>query len=318
MIYQKLHKIKNIFFLAGCFLGLVAFLPGCKEELNENVLANQTLRQIIVESDNFSLLERVLVRTNLLDSLEDGSFTVFAPSNDAFISAGFRTENDINDRSIDSLRRLVRYHILRGITPTEVISAASNRKITMIDSLAAYTTKNDTGVYINGARFLQADVEAINGVIHVIDRVLTVPLNTTTVTVRNDAQLTLLNAALIRTNFADRLADRAQTLTLFAPSNAAFNSAGYESVQEINSANLDSLRNIISYHVVPIRLYTPDLIPGVQFTSLSTGRITVQNVDVNGIVLRGIPANNTSRINRANVSTANGVIHVIDRLLLPF
>ncbi len=317
MVRKYFNSIKTISLTTLFVIISAAFLTGCKEELNEDILANQTIKQIITEGDNFSLLERVLVRTNLLDSLADGSFTVFAPSNDAFIAAGYRNENDVNDRNVDSLRRLIRYHIFNGTTPTEAISAASNRPLVMIDSLTAYTTKNDTGVYINGARFLQADVDAINGVIHVIDRVLSVPLNTTAVTVGRDPSLTLLNAALVRTNLTARLADRARTVTLFAPSNEAFSQAGFASVQEINSANLDSLTAIISYHIVPLRLYTPDLIPTTQFTTLSTGRLTVQSVTVDGITLKGIPANNTSNISRANISTANGVTHTINRLLLP-
>ena len=196
------------------------------------------------------------------------------------------------------------------------IATADNQELVMLSGKKAYLTKDANGVSINAAKVTTADVAADNGVIHVINAVIVAPASNIVELAVATPTLSLLKEAVLRastgkTNVAAVLAG-AGPFTVFAPTNTAFEAAGFNSAA-IAKADPDFLATVLTYHTIAARVYS---------TNLKTGNVkTVEGREVainaaNATVQGG--ANTTaSKITAANIFATNGVVHVIDAVLLP-
>jgi uncharacterized surface protein with fasciclin (FAS1) repeats len=305
----------NQFFRALALLALVAVLPACN---NDDEPSPQTITDIVLTNNDFTLLRAAVERAGLAEALRGGTLTVFAPNDAAFRASGFADVAAINAAPINTLTAILQYHVLGTRTPSSAIPTADNTQVTTLGQVAAFVTRNAAGVSVNGVRVVQPDLEAANGVIHVIDRVLLPPGGNLVQVAQGNPEFSLLVAAVLRasqgaTNVAQVLSGTAP-LTVFAPTNAAFRAAGFADVAAINAADPAVLARILTYHVVPGRVFSTNLAAGNVATAQG-GNVTI---GLSPVTVRGNGNGGTaSNVTQANLVATNGVVHVIDRVLLP-
>jgi uncharacterized surface protein with fasciclin (FAS1) repeats len=290
-----------------------------------------TITDKVVADASLSVLEAAVTKAELGTVLKGtGPFTVFAPDNDAFTASGITS---VDPLSKEDLQKILLYHTIPSKILSTDVPAGSNTKVltTNAPQDSIFVTKNANGVFVNGIKVKEADILADNGVIHKLERVL-IPasgnvVETAIATSGGDNGLDSLVVAVVRADAAaPGLINTLSTgiLTVFAPTNKAFRdlltALSLTNVSEIPIATLSA---VLLYHVVPSRAFSSDLANGALpmlangSTTISltgptiTGNNSVLNLSVAGTVV------NTSTIIATNVLCRNGVVHVIDRVLLP-
>jgi len=309
--------------LSSLFLALALTFSACKDEENPTIPPPQNIVDLVVSGNQFTLLEAAVTRAGLVTTLSgNGPFTVFAPTDDAFRAAGFADAAAINSASVATLTNILLYHVVSGtaVASSAIPTAQTSYPTSVSGNAPIFVTKASSGsVSVNNARVQQADVQATNGVVHVIDRVLMPPAGNVLQLAAADPQLSLLVAAAQRGGTAVTGALGGTTpITVFAPTNAAFNAAGFADVAAINAAPVATLTAVLTNHVVaPARAYSPTLVNG-PVTTFGGGSVTVAVGSNNAVTLlsRG-NGTNVSTVTTADINATNGVIHKIDRVLLP-
>lgn len=260
------------------------------------------------------------VLTSLLGSSDK---TLFAPTNDAFVAAGITTLPD--QATLDAV---LTYHVIDSEVTSSQIASGSSEVQTLNGKI--YLTNNSGGVFINGSsKVTTADIDASNGVVHVIDRTLMPPSETITqiatgLAAANPAQFTQLVAAIVRTQGEganDLLAAASSTsndLTVFAPTDAAFQEL-YTAlgVANVGQIPLSTLIAVLKHHIVSGRVFSTDLVSG----SVSTlnGNVTINLTATPPTVAGSSGGSNVAILQTSllNIQATNGVIHVIDKVLIP-
>jgi uncharacterized surface protein with fasciclin (FAS1) repeats len=305
-------------YVALAFVFLLG-LSSCEDD-EDDAAEPQTITEIVASSANFTYLLAAVQKAELATALGSGSLTVFAPTDAAFQAAGFETISELTALTKQQLQAVLQYHVLGSETLSGSIPTANNTEVTTLGGLKAYITKNASGVSINGAKVTQADVDAENGVIHVIDFVLMPPTQNLVEIALADPDFSLLVAAVLRasegtTDVASVLTGNT-ALTVFAPTNEAFQAAGFEDEAAIEAADPDVLANILTYHVVPGRVFSTNLASG-DVTTAQGGNFSVQ-VGTTGVTVQGDGnTESPAQVIGVNALATNGVIHVIDKVLLP-
>jgi uncharacterized surface protein with fasciclin (FAS1) repeats len=281
---------------------------------------SQTITQIVESGSNFTLLKEALIKTGLDQTLSGtGPFTVFAPTDAAFIAAGFPNTAAIDAANLDTLKSILLYHTLSGSYPVAQIPAGSTA-LASVNGKSVFISKNGIQVYINGIAVTSADNLATNGVVHIIGSVLTVPTKNIVALAQSNSNLTYLVAAVLRastgtTNVASVLSGKGP-FTLFAPTNAAFIAAGFPTIASINTADPNALTNILTTHVISGEIFSSDLTNGPSPATLNGVKLTINISGTNPTV--SAPGNSTpANIIAANNIVLNGVVHVIDQVLIP-
>lgn len=312
--------MKNYLKVMFSFLALSLIVLSCDD--NDDDYMTQTDKNIatlVSERSDLSLLRAAVTRANLGATLSgSGSFTVFAPTNDAFTAAGLGTEAAINAVPVETLRNILLYHVF-----TQKYAAANipsgTTELTTASNSKAYVSKKSNGVYVNGAMVTTADINASNGVIHVINKVLMPPAGNIVQVAQGNSNLSFLVAAVVRasegsTNVASVLSTT-NGLTVFAPTNQAFINAGFTSIASIQAANPNTLANILTYHVISARVFSSDLTEGATPATLNGANVTITLSG--GAKVKGNGNPSASNITSTDIMATNGVVHVIDRVLLP-
>ncbi len=295
----------------------VLFLSSCDKD--DDAPAPQNITEIVVNTADFSLLKTAVVRAGLDGTLATTpNLTVFAPNNAAFTAAGL-TEAVINSTPVATLQAILQYHVLGSKVSSTDVPAGPNAEVATLATTKVFATKNSSGVFINGVKVISADVSASNGVIHVIDRVLIPPAGNIVATAQANANLTYLVAAVLRadasgTSISGALS-AAGPLTVFAPTNQAFIDAGFPTIASIQAADPNTLKNILLYHVIAARVFSSDLSEGAQPTTAQGGKVTIKLAG--GAKVRGLSNTGDSNIAITDILATNGVVHVIDKVLLP-
>ncbi|WP_266368467.1 fasciclin domain-containing protein [Tellurirhabdus rosea] len=303
---------------------VLAFLSvtGCD---NDDDATPKAITDIVVEDANFSILEAAVIRAGLGDALRSGTLTVFAPTDAAFRAYGVADAAAVAALPVDAVRGILQYHVLNSrVAAADIPANASNTATRTLSNQDVYITKTGTNVFVNGAQVTQADIQASNGVIHVINQVLAPPPaaqnGNILGVIASLPNMTLVTAAIARVaavpaNAALATALTTQQFTVFAPNDAAFQAAGYANASAISTAPIDALQRILLNHVVPGRIYSNNLSTG-NVTSAGNGTLAV-TVGGSGVTVKsnGIPT--AANVTRANQTGTNGVVHVIDRVLVP-
>jgi uncharacterized surface protein with fasciclin (FAS1) repeats len=291
--------------------GIVALLQSLSVDLNklDNTQARNMPRQA-----NFKLLSFAIARAGLANELNDPKFayTLFAPTDEAFAAIGLGTKHAISNVPIEKLKAILLYHVLGSkVLAAQVPSTYT--ELTMLNNLNSYIIRNGNNVYINGTPVVSADIAAKNGVVHAIDRVLLPPAGNIVEVAAANPNFTYLVAAVQTAGLVDALSG-AGPLTVFAPTNQAFIDAGFPTIASIEAAPASALIPILTYHVVAGRTFSSDLMNGQMLNMLSGGMTTISLT--NGAQIDG--ANSApSNIIQTDVMATNGVIHAINRVLLP-
>lgn len=309
------------FFKKTVFVGALlaaAILSSCKKD-RETPQAN-TIADIVVANNDFSLLEAAVVHANLVETLSSaGPFTVFAPNNAAFVAAGLDTEAKIKALPVETVRNILLYHVVGQAISSSGITAATNTSVRTAGNNDIFVARKTNGVFVNGAAVIGADNLASNGIIHVINTVLMPPSGNIVQTAQANTNFTYLVAAVTRastgsTNVAAALT-AAGPLTVFAPTNQAFINAGFPTIASIQAADPALLTKILTYHVISARVLSSDLTEGLTPATLNGTNVTITLTG--GAKVKGTNNPTASNITSANLITTNGVIHVIDQVLLP-
>ncbi|MBO9659263.1 MAG: fasciclin domain-containing protein [Chitinophagaceae bacterium] len=312
-----------------CLAGLMTTAVSCDKDDDNNPPADNTITGKVVADANFSLLEKAVIKAGLDGTLSGtGPFTVFAPNDAAFAASGV-TSASIDGMSADALKKLLLYHTLTAEVMAANVPAGPNAKVTTANSPAdsIFVTKNAAGVFVNGVKVVTADVDATNGVIHVMEKVLMPPSGNLVATaqakVGGDNGLDSLVKAIVR---ADAAAPglitliNSNTLTVFAPTNKAFRDLlGALSLSNISQIPVATLQAVLAYHLVAGRVFSSALVNG-NVTMFAGGATTINLTNGTGggpTVTGNGNAGARSNIIATNVMATNGVVHLIDRVLLP-
>lgn len=305
-------------------LSMPLFLTSCDKDDDPPVVTN-TITDVVVKNDNFSTLESAVIKANLQTTLSGtGPFTVFAPDNAAFAASGI-TATTLNSLTPAQVQSLLLYHTIGAKILAADVPAGPNAKVITASGDSVYVTKNANGVFINGIKVNTADVAADNGVVHVIGRVLNPPVGNIVETASASGLDSLVKAVLRATNGPGgdpTLANTLSTakLTVFAPTNGAFTQLlGALTLTDINQIPMPTLLAVLRYHVVGNRAFSSDLANG-SLAMLAGGNTTVNLT--NGVgggptLLGNGNSGNRSNITATNIVCRNGVVHLIDRVLLP-
>ncbi|MDE3125400.1 MAG: fasciclin domain-containing protein [Bacteroidota bacterium] len=310
---------KNVLVWMMFCLGIVFIGTACKKSSSNPMPTQQTITTIVSNNTNFSLLKTAVVKAGLATTLNGtGPFTVFAPSDTAFAGSGI-TASVINSLTADQLKTILLYHTIPANIPAANVPAGPNAKVITASGDSVFVTKNANGVFVNGIPVTQADIMASNGVIHALARVLIPPVGNIVQVAQSDTSFSYLVAAVLRAsqgavNVASVLSGPGP-FTVFAPTNAAFRAAGFATVNDINNADPATLTSILTYHVIAGRIFSSDLTQGAQPTTLNTGKLTISLTG--GATVKGNSNTVASNIIATNIMATNGVVHVIDRVLLP-
>ncbi len=302
-------KKQTLTFGLIALLGIVT-LTGCEKEEEMTPVADMTIAEYALSDNNFSTLVQALTKADLVDVLNGtGNFTVFAPTNAAFTA--LFTElgvSGVDALSKEALTPILLYHVLGTEAKSSMITSGYYK--TLSPSQGSYLSlKVDvaSGVKLNKTtNVTAADVDVKNGVIHVIDKVL-LPQTVVDIALNNDS-FSILVQAVVKADLVNVL-NGTGPFTIFAPTNAAFEALfaalGVSGIADLTAAQLVP---ILTYHVVS---------GNVLSTQLQAGNVETLNGTIS-VTLGASPAINTnSKIVAVDVQGSNGVIHVIDQVLLP-
>lgn len=176
--------VKRIFLLGACVLALAVGLAACgdddgdttgaAEQTEEAPAATGNIVEVAQETADLSTLVEAVVAAELVETLEEpGPFTVFAPTNEAFEALGGTLETLLEPENKAELAEILTYHVVPGELTSSELSDGQMLETVQGDSLEVGVS--DGSVTVNGASVVAADVEASNGVVHVIDEVLLPP-----------------------------------------------------------------------------------------------------------------------------------------------
>lgn len=282
---------------------------GVVHVINEVILPIQTVIDIAINAGNFTTLTAAVVQQNLLPTLLNphASFTVLAPNDAAFATLltnlGATPEQLLAD---PNLTNYLLYHVFDDqIESGDLENGLLPEPLFIGNSLKVTLTGGD--VFFNQAKVLAADLGADNGVVHVLENVL-LPVETV-VDVAIDNNFTYLTTALFQEGLVPALSDPFGTFTVFAPNNAAFDTLADDLNTDIAGLlALENLSSVLLYHVIGSVNESADLVNG--------NVPTLQGQSVAISIDGGVTVNNATVI-LADVTAANGVVHVIDAVLLP-
>lgn len=313
---------KSIFLKSLVFTSLITMLvTSCKKDDNpQPTPTDPTIADIASSDTSFSFLLAAAVKAGLADELAGpGPLTVFAPTNNAFRAAGFPTKESVEAVDASTLTAILTYHIISGTVEAADVPVGPNAAVTVLSGGTVYTTVNSNGVFVNGVKVETADIAASNGVIHVIGRVLIPPAGNIVAVASASSDFSYLVAAITRAS--EGSTDVAAVLsgtgpfTVFAPTNQAFIDAGFATIADIEAADPDVLASILTYHVVGARVFSSDLTDGASVETLNGESVSIDLSD--GASVKGSSNTSASNITATDIVATNGVIHVIDQVLLP-
>jgi len=286
------------------------FMSSCSDDGSDSVPApSPNIAQIIAQDANFSTLLAAVEKAGLVDALGNTQdITVFAPDNASFAASGI-TPDVINSLTADEIEAILAYHVIAQRVGSSAVPVSD--AVPTLNGEVIFASRNANGVFVNGVKVKRADLQGSNGIIHVIERVLLPPTENIAEIVSRDPSFSFLLKALQRTNLTD-VFTQAGKYTVFAPTDAAFQAGG---IDDVDAVPLDVLEAVLKYHVLGTNVFASDLVNGATKATLQGGTVTVNASPAN--VKISSSANAPSAITVPNIVATNGVIHVIDKVMLP-
>ncbi len=275
---------------------------------------NNSITDIASGNPNFSILVDALTRANLAETLDqEGSYTVFAPTNEAFMN--FLDDNgfeSLDDVPVATLTQVLLNHVVSGTNlssglTTGYVKTLATGSASSTNTLSMFIN-NASGVRLNGVSSVtSADIIADNGVIHVVDAVIGLPTIVTHATA--NPNFSTLATLLTEQELVGTLNGTASSpFTVFAPLNSAFDTATLNLYGGLNSTQKTA---VLTYHVVPGANVLSNAIPSGPITTFETGTFTIS-----GTVITDEQSRATNIV-ATDVQASNGVIHAVNQVLLP-
>jgi uncharacterized surface protein with fasciclin (FAS1) repeats len=255
-------------------------------------------------------LVAALSASELVATLQgDGPFTVFAPTDQAFADAGIDLATFTTDEDIATLTDILLYHVYSG--SVNAAGVTDGLTVAMANGDDASFTVSDGTVMIGDATVVLADVPASNGVIHVIDKVLMPPadlVDIAAVAMSTGVHESLV-AALVKADLVSTVQGEGP-FTVFAPTDQAFAAAGIDLDAFTTDEEIAALTDILLYHVYSGAVYAAGVSDGLTVAMVNGDDASFTVTD--GTVMVG-----DATVTTADVMASNGVIHVIDKVLMP-
>ncbi len=275
-----------------------------------------TIAEIASGDDRFSTLVAALKAANLVSALNgDTEYTVFAPTNEAFskLPAG-TVETLLKPENRDQLRSILTFHVVKGeakAADVVTMNTATTLQGQRVDINVNRRPNGDlAGVRVNGANVVRTDIDASNGVIHVIDSVILPEMNNAVETARAAGNFRTLLAAAQAAGIVDALTGDGP-ITILAPTDDAFAKLPSGTVESLlREENHGKLREILTYHVIEGRVYDDGAIKAGKATTLQGGKVSFDIVD-------GRLMANDAKVIASDIEASNAVIHAIDTVLMP-
>ncbi len=273
-----------------------------------------------IADGRFTTLVTAVQAAALVDTLKStGPFSVFAPTDDAFAKLPAGTvENLLKPENLETLKNILLYHVVPGtVMAADVVKLDGKSADTAFAGNAIAVSVKDGKVFLNDTvQVIITDIATSNGVIHVIDSVLLPPAKLANIvdTAVADGRFTTLVAAVTAGGLVDTLAGEGP-FTVFAPTDEAFAKLPAGTVEGLlKPENLETLKNILLYHVVPGTVLAADVVTldGKTADTAYAGNAIAISVKDGKVFL-----NDTVQVIITDIVTSNGVIHVIDSVLLP-
>ncbi len=265
-----------------------------------------TIVDVAANDDRFSTLVTAVEAAGLVEILSgDGPFTLFAPTDAAFDTL---PEGALEGLLADpeALADVLTYHVVPASVPAAEVTNLSNAETVQGQPLVIGSAG---GVTINGANVVETDVEASNGVVHVTDAVLLPPSADIVDTAVQAGSFSTLTTALDAAGLVEVLRGEGP-FTVFAPTDDAFAKLPEGTVESLLN-DIPTLTQILTYHVVPGRVFSGDVATIDSAPSVQGQEIAV-STDMGSVML-----NDSATVVATDVLATNGVIHVIDTVILP-
>lgn len=302
-----------------------AFLVSCDDDDNDMEPMATTVVDIATSSDDFSILVEALQAAGLVDALTNPSaeFTVFAPTNDAF--ADLLADLGVTKAELladPDLADILLFHVVSG---TVLSTDLSTGYVKTLNTAGPGGTSPDlrvvvgSGVTLNGGSTVEtANLTADNGVVHVIDKVM-LPPTIVDLALSNDAFTSLVAALTAGDNTTDYVAalSGAGPFTVFAPTNDAFQALldSEPTWDELTDIPVGVRDAVLKYHVSSAgNVESGDLTDGQTIPTLQGSNLTV---DLTSGAQLNTTSGQTVDIIITDVQGTNGIIHVVDAVLLP-
>ncbi|MDB4734612.1 CIA30 family protein [Akkermansiaceae bacterium] len=260
----------------------------------------------------FKTLAKALTSAGLVETLQsDGPFTVFAPTDEAFgklptgvVSSLLKPENS------EELGNILKYHVLAGSVRLAGALEAKDAKTITGESISV--TFSDGKIKVNESTLINSDIQCSNGTIHVIDSVLLPPRPETDLVAiaKRSGKFSTLLAAVQAAGLSDTLSG-ASEITILAPTDEAFSKLPEGTLESLlKPGNKKTLQKILAMHVLNGKVSAGDALNAKKAVSFSGEPLTFKVED-------GLLKVNSSTIVSTDIVADNGVIHVIDSVLLP-
>jgi len=272
--------------------------------------AQQDIVDTAVAAGQFKTLAAALEAAGLIDALKgEGPFTVFAPTDEAFAKLPAGTvESLLKPENKAALTAILTYHVVPGKLRAAQVVRADNAET--LNGQRVDIVSNGSGVRVDGARVVATDILASNGVIHVIDSVITPETRDIVDVAVSAGSFETLAAALEAAGLVEALRGDGP-FTVFAPTDEAFAKLPAGTVENLlKPENIDQLKAILTYHVVPGRVYAADVVKVNSAATLNGGKLKIN-------AARGGVRINDASVTATDIEAANGVIHVVDTVILP-
>lgn len=282
-----------------------------RARLADRAVAKGDVVDVAVAAGSFNTLVAAVKAAGLVDALKgDGPFTIFAPSDAAFAKLPKGTlEMLLAPENKAKLTNILTYHVVPGRFDAKHV--VGSRALTTLSGISLEVTSNDSGVFVGGAQIVKTDISASNGIIHVLDSVALPPELPNIVGLAQQAGgFSTLLAAAEAAGLVGALSGPGP-LTVFAPTDEAFAQLPKGTVASLlEPANKARLVAILKLHVVPGRVDARTAITAGQAASLM-GENLQFGIDSGRMQVNG------ANVIASDLAASNGVVHVIDTVLLP-
>ncbi len=316
---MQVSKVAMILGASALGAGVYASCPasgGCGSEksgaamVNASYSAPQTIVQTAIEAGSFKTLVAAVQAAGLAETLSGkGPFTVFAPTDEAFAKLPKGTvENLLKPENRAALKNILLFHVVEGEAMAG--SVVKMNSATMLNGQRAAVKVKGGEVMLDDAKVVKTDIKCSNGVIHVIDSVI-LPETRDILTVASEAgSFNTLAAAIEAAGLTEVLRGEGP-FTVFAPTDTAFAKLPPGTVENLlKPENREKLRSVLLYHVVPGRVFAD------QAMKTSSAK-TAQGTTVDLRAAAGTVIVDNAAVMSADIEASNGVIHVIDTVILP-
>lgn len=310
---------KNLSFLGWTLLLAIPFLfvaCGDDDEDPTPMPEPMSIVEIATGDAQFSTLVAALQQADLVSVLEGtGPFTVFAPTNAAFTAAGI----DLNTISDEALKEVLLYHVLGGakinsgdLAEGQTYASTASTYGPDATQLSVLIEKSSNGVVLNGTTNVStADVDATNGVIHIVDEVL-MPLDIVGHASANSNFTSLVGALAAADGDLVNVLQGDGPFTVFAPLNSAF--AAIQST--VDGLSAEQLAKVLTYHVASGNVRSDVLTDGMEVSTVNSAEKFTVNIS-GGVVTLTDSNGDTSTVLLTDVQAKNGVIHVLESVIIP-